>query len=276
MHLAGRGQRPEASPALSRGSRHGSPGPQRSPLPEGAEKPPWSLPCRDQWRRRRCRARRAESSRSWLLLQQERPRVSQAPPALPPLSDHTAPGPGLGRRVWRWGVGGYLRFLSCASSSSALLILLAHSRQVVLPKVVSPRLVSPRVVSPRVDSPNAARLDSLCEDDFRVTDLCKDDWAEARLGAGEKHKRVVTNSITLSIPPASPRNVRAPTPVGTPVCTHLPARACTRSTPCVTSSRSARVHPQGRPLSPDSAPCHPCQPSGASRCPPGPSGLRPQ
>lgn len=199
------------------------------------------------------------------------PGPSSSAPALWPHSPRSRAGaPSVA------GVGSYLRFLSCASSSSALLILLAHSRQVVLPKVVSPRLVSPRVVSPRVDSPNAARLDSLCEDDFRVTDLCKDDWAEARLGAGEKRKRVVTNSITLSIPPASPRNVRAPTPVGAPVCTHLPARACTHSTPCVTSSPSARVHPQGRPLSPDSAPCHPRPPSGASRCPPGPSGLRPQ
>lgn len=63
--------------------------------------------------------------------------------------------------MWRWGLGGYLRFLSCASSSSALLTLLAHSRQVVLPRVDSPRVVSPRVVSPRVVSPSAARLDSL-------------------------------------------------------------------------------------------------------------------
>lgn len=102
VHLAGRGQRPEASPTLSWGSRRGSPGPRRSSLPEGAEKPPRLLPCRDQWRRRGCRARRAESSRSWLLLQQERPRVSQAPPAPPPLCGHTAPSPGRGRRVWRW------------------------------------------------------------------------------------------------------------------------------------------------------------------------------
>ena len=204
-----------------------------SPGPEVAEKPPRSLPCRDQWRRRGCRARWAESGHSWLLLQQEPPRVSQAPPALPRCLTAQPLVPGPGCRVWWWGLGGYLRFLSCASSSSALLTLLAHSRQVVLPRVDSPRVVSPRLVSPRVVSPSAARLDSLFEDDFRVTDLCKDDWAEARLGAGEKRKHVVTNSITLAIPPVSPRNVRASTPAGTHVCTHLPACISTHTHPRV-------------------------------------------
>lgn len=228
------------------------------PGPEVAEKPPRSLPCRDQWRRRGCRARRVESGRSWLLLQQEPPCVSQAPPALPPLSDHTAPCPRARTPNVAVGVGGLpalplLRLLFQRTAHPLGAQPAGGPAQGGLPQSGLPEGgLSQGGLSQRRPAglPLRGRLPSdrsLQRRLGRSSPWCR---GEAQTCSYKQHHSCRTPSLSLE---CTGIHAFGHACVYTPTSSHTH----THKSPCVTSAPSAPAHPQGRPLSPDSAPCHP-------------------
>lgn len=248
-----------------------------SPEPKVAEKPPRSLPCRDQWRRRGCRARRVESGRSWLLLQQEPPCVSQAPPALPPLSDRTAPGPRARTPSVAVGVGGLpalplLRLLFQRTAHPLGAQPAGGPAQGGLPQSGLPEGgLSQGGLSQRCPAglPLRGRLPSdgsLQRRLGRSAPWCR---GEAQTCSYKQHHSCHTPSLSSECTGVHAcGHACVYTPTGSHVYTHPSL--------CVTSAPLPVPTPRGAPSPRTQLPATPTPPSGASRCPPGPSGLRPQ